>query len=58
MTKGSLTKNGGETGSPKEMVDLYHFLIGKSLNHVPFYKTSPKFRPIIEDTNLEIWSDI
>jgi hypothetical protein len=29
MTKGSLTKNGGETGSPKEMVDLYPLLIGR-----------------------------
>jgi hypothetical protein len=27
MTKGSLTKNGGETNSSKEMVDLYHLLI-------------------------------
>jgi hypothetical protein len=55
MTKGSLTKNGGKTSSPKEMVDLYHLLIGWSLNHFSFYKTSSKFRPIIEDTNLKIW---
>jgi len=55
MTKGSLTKNGGKTSSPKEMVDLYHLLIGWSLNYFSFYKTSSKFRPIIEDTNLKIW---
>jgi len=58
MTKGSLTKNGGETSSPKEMVDLCHLLVGRSLNHLPFDKTSSKFRPIIEDTNLKIWIDI
>jgi hypothetical protein len=55
MTKGSLTKNGGKTSSSKEMLGLYHLLIGRSLNHVPFFKTSSKFRPIIEDTNLKIW---
>ena len=58
MTKGSLTKNGGETRFPKEMVDLYHLLVGRSLSHFPLHKTSSKFRPIIEDTDLKVWIDI
>ncbi len=58
MTEWSLTKNGRETRSPKEMVDLYHLLVGRSLDHFSIHKTSSKFRPIIEDTDLKVWIDI
>jgi hypothetical protein len=44
MTEGGLTKNGGEPSSPKEIVNFYHLLVGRSLNHFPFYEASPKFR--------------